>query len=56
MCRPMADWSDDYSGHRVDSLARLVALRHHYVRVGGLIPRLGSYIYVKSNISSYVEV
>ena len=36
-------WSDYYSGHRVDSLARLVALRHHAARVGGSLPGLGSF-------------
>ena len=39
----MADWSDNHSGQRVESLARFVALRHHDVRVGGLIPGLGSF-------------
>ena len=39
----MADWSDYYSGQRVDSLARCVELRHHDVRVGGSIPGLGSF-------------
>ena len=39
----MAEWSDYYSGQRVDSLARCVALRHHDVRVGGSIPGLGSF-------------
>ena len=39
----MADWSDYYSGQRVDSLARCVALRHHDVKAGGLIPGLGSF-------------
>ena len=38
----MTDWSDYYSGQRVDSLARCVALRHHDARVGGLVPGLGS--------------
>ena len=39
----MADWSDYYSGQRMDSLARFVALRHHDVRVGGSLPGLGSF-------------
>ena len=39
----MADWSDYYSGQRVDSLARFVGLRHHDARVGGSIPGLGSF-------------
>ena len=39
----MTDWSDYYSGQRVDSFARFVALRHHDVRVGGSIPGLGSF-------------
>ena len=39
----MADWSDYYSGQRVDSLARFVALVHHDCRVCGSIPRLGSF-------------
>ena len=39
----MADWSDYYSGQKVASLARFVALRHHDARVGGLIPGLGSF-------------
>ena len=39
----MADWSNYYSGQRVDSLARRVALRHHDARVGGSIPGLGSF-------------
>ena len=39
----MADWSNYYSGQRVDSLARFVALMHHNARVGGSIPGLGSY-------------
>ena len=39
----MADWSDYYSGQRVDSLARCVALRHHDARVGGSVPGLGSF-------------
>ena len=42
----MADWSDYYSGQRVDSLARCVALRHHDARVGGSVPGLGSSITV----------
>ena len=33
----MADWSDYYSGQRVDSLARRDA------RVGGSVPGLGSF-------------
>ena len=41
----MADWSDYYSGQRVDSLARCVALRHHDAGVGGSIPGLGSFCY-----------
>ena len=36
-------WSDYYSGQRVDSLARCVALRHHDARVGGSVPGLGSF-------------
>ena len=39
----MTDWSDYYSGQRVDSLARRVALRHHDARVGGSIPGPGSF-------------
>ena len=39
----MADWSDYYSGQRVDSLARCVALGHHDARVGGSVPGLGSF-------------
>ena len=39
----MADSSDYYSGQRVDSLARCVALGHHDARVGGSIPGLGSF-------------
>ena len=39
----MADWGDYYSGNRVDSLPRLVALRHHKVRAGGSIPRAGQF-------------
>ena len=39
----MAEWSDYYSGQRVDSLARCVALRHHDARVGGSVPGLGSF-------------
>ena len=39
----MTDWSDYYSGQRVDSLARCVALRHHDARVGGSVPGLGSF-------------
>ena len=39
----MADWSFYYSGQRVDSLARFVALRHHDARVGGSIPGMGSF-------------
>ena len=39
----MTDWSDYYSGQRVDSLARRVALRHHDARVGGSVPGLGSF-------------
>ena len=39
----MADWSDYYSGQRVDSLASFVALRHHDARVGGSVPGLGSF-------------
>ena len=31
----MTGWSDHRSGHGVDSLAWLVALRHHDARVGG---------------------
>ena len=38
----MTDWSDYYSGQRVDSLARSVALRHHDARVGGSVLGLGS--------------
>ena len=39
----MGDWSDCYSGQRVDYLARFVALKHHDARVGGSIPGLGSF-------------
>ena len=39
----MADWSDHYSGQRVDSLARFVVLRHRDARVGGSVPGLGSF-------------
>ena len=39
----MADWIDYYSGQRVDSLARFIALRHHDVGVGGSVPGLGSF-------------
>ena len=39
----MVDWGDYYSGQRVDSLARFVALRHHDARFGGSIPGLGSF-------------
>ena len=39
----MVNWSDYYSGQRVDSLARFVALRHHDARVGGSVPGLGSF-------------
>ena len=39
----MTDWSDYYSGQRVDSLARCVALRHHDARVGGSVPGLGNF-------------
>ena len=49
MC--MADWSDYYSGQRVDSLARCVALRHHDARVGGSVPGLGSFNTVTQNIN-----
>ena len=38
----MTDWSNYYSGQRVDFLARCVALRHHDARVGGSVPGLGS--------------
>ena len=38
----MVEWSDYYSGQRVDSLARFVALRHHDARVGGSIPGLAA--------------
>ena len=37
------DWSDYYSGHKVDSLARLVAHRHPDVKDGGSIPVMGSF-------------
>ena len=33
----MADWGDYYSDQRVDSLARLVTLRHDDASVGGSI-------------------
>ena len=39
----MADWSDYYSGQRVDSLARCVALEHHDARADGSVPGLGSF-------------
>ena len=39
----MTDWSDYYSGQRVDSLARLVTLKHHDARVGGSILWLGNF-------------
>ena len=39
----LAAWSDYYSGQRVNSFARFVALRHHDARVDGSIPGLGSF-------------
>ena len=41
----MVDWDDYYSGQRVGSLARFVALRHHDARVGGPIPGLVQHCY-----------
>ena len=38
----MLDRNNYYSGFRVDHLIRLVALRHHGGRVGGLIPGMGN--------------
>ena len=37
----IVDWTDYHAGHRLDSLAG--ALRHHYVRFGGLIPGLSNF-------------
>ena len=39
----MVIWNDYYSGQRVDSLARFLALMHHDATVDGLIPGLGSF-------------
>ena len=39
----MVDWSEYYSGQWVDSLTRLVMLRHHDGKIGGSIPGLGSF-------------
>ena len=53
MC--MTDWSDYYSGQRVDSLARFVVLRHHGAKLDGSIPGLGNFntvTYSTENIGS----
>ena len=51
----MADWSDYYSGQRVDSLARCVALRHHDARVVGSVPELGSFNTVTRVVPGYTS-